>query len=83
MGIKTTESSSLIKLSRFPAFWLMRTMIFFSGKGDGKIYRNATGFSKLISFARVPKNPKKPVGERGQDRQTAFKPRATPIHWMR
>jgi hypothetical protein len=29
-------------------------MIFFSGKGDGKISLKATGFSKLISFARAP-----------------------------
>ena len=54
MGIKTTESSFLIKLSRFPTFWLMRIMMFVSGKRDGKISLKATGFSKLISFARVP-----------------------------
>jgi hypothetical protein len=54
MGIKTTESSSLIKLSRLAAFWLMRIMIFFSGKEDGKISLRATGFSKLISFTREP-----------------------------
>lgn len=54
MGIKTTESSFLIRQSKFPAFWLMRMMIFVSGKGDGKISLKATGFSKLISFARAP-----------------------------
>jgi hypothetical protein len=32
----------------------MRMMIFVSGKGDGKIFLKAVGFSKLTSFARVP-----------------------------
>ena len=49
-----TESSFRIKLSRRPAFWLMRMMIFVSGKGEGKISLKATGFSRLTSFARVP-----------------------------
>jgi hypothetical protein len=50
MGIKTTESSFLIKLSRLPAFSLMRIIIFVSGNEEGNISLKGVGFSKLNSI---------------------------------
>jgi len=54
MGIKTTESSFLIELSRLPTFSLIRIIIFVSGKGEGNISLKGMGFSKFTSFPLVP-----------------------------
>lgn len=54
MGIKATESSSLIRLSRLPAFSLMRTMILVSGKREGNISLRVTAFPKVTSLLLLP-----------------------------
>jgi hypothetical protein len=54
MGINTTESLSVISLLRLPTFWLMRIMIFDSGKPGGTSSLKRIAWSKLSSFIRVP-----------------------------